>query len=148
MENLKTRLISQKEIRITQGLRQELTYTLCFSFVSFDGSLSFPPFPITNIVIQVAINKRKILSYISTALPSIFKICQTLQSLITRELKILSIECGRANRRRRIIGGTVTKVNEYPWQVAIVKANKTQPFCGGALIDDEWIMTAAHCTQG
>eukprot|EP00095_Tigriopus_kingsejongensis_P006391 maker-scaffold117_size339417-snap-gene-2.17 protein:Tk06391 transcript:maker-scaffold117_size339417-snap-gene-2.17-mRNA-1 annotation:"serine protease" len=56
--------------------------------------------------------------------------------------------CGRINRRKRIIGGTETRVNEYPWQVALVKPNKSQPFCGGALVDDEWVMTAAHCTQG
>eukprot|EP00094_Tigriopus_californicus_P002645 TCALIF_02556-PA protein Name:"Similar to TRYP7 Trypsin-7 (Anopheles gambiae)" AED:0.33 eAED:0.33 QI:45/0.87/1/1/0.87/0.77/9/193/421 len=67
---------------------------------------------------------------------------------VPKDQEILPCKCGRANRRQRIIGGTVTKVNEYPWQVAIVKWNKTQPFCGGALVDDEWVMTAAHCTQG
>ncbi|XP_047486794.1 serine proteinase stubble-like [Penaeus chinensis] len=46
----------------------------------------------------------------------------------------------------RIIGGGYTRINEYPWQVALVYRNKF--FCGGSLISDRHILTAAHCVFG
>ncbi|XP_063599805.1 serine proteinase stubble-like [Penaeus indicus] len=46
----------------------------------------------------------------------------------------------------RIIGGGYTRINEYPWQVALVYRKKF--FCGGSLISDRHILTAAHCVFG
>ncbi|CAL4190386.1 unnamed protein product, partial [Meganyctiphanes norvegica] len=55
--------------------------------------------------------------------------------------------CGKANRGTRIVGGQTTEVNEYPWQVALVSRGSSGVFCGGSLINDRWVLTAAHCTQ-
>lgn len=56
--------------------------------------------------------------------------------------------CGLAKRSTRIVGGVLTEVNEYPWQVGIVTARSTSVWCGGSLISNSWVLTAAHCTKG
>jgi len=55
-------------------------------------------------------------------------------------------KCGLANRATRIVGGTITEVSEYPWQAGLVSKGGSTPFCGGSVIGDRWILTAAHCT--
>merc|ERR1719431_1612831 len=56
--------------------------------------------------------------------------------------------CGEA-KSLKIIGGTGTEVNEYPWQVGIAFVGLSDgetPVCGGSIISDLHILTAAHCT--
>lgn len=43
----------------------------------------------------------------------------------------------------RIAGGTKTASLEFPWQVSL--QDSLQHFCGGSLIDQQWVLTAAHC---
>lgn len=48
----------------------------------------------------------------------------------------------------RIIGGEVAGPGEWPWQIAIIDKGSNPysgQFCGGSLIDEEWVLTAAHC---
>ena len=49
----------------------------------------------------------------------------------------------------RIVGGVDAEPYEFPWQVSlqifIPKKKKVEHFCGGAIIDHHWILTAAHC---
>jgi secreted trypsin-like serine protease len=42
-----------------------------------------------------------------------------------------------------IVGGEPASPGEFPWMAAIV--DEDGAFCGGALIDREWVLTAAHC---
>jgi len=57
--------------------------------------------------------------------------------------------CGIAGQQnKRIVGGEITEPDKYPWQVLIIsKKNGEEKMCGGALISDRWILTAAHCTE-
>jgi secreted trypsin-like serine protease len=45
-----------------------------------------------------------------------------------------------------IVGGKEAKDGDYPWQVRIYSSGDDQVgFCGGSIIGDRWILTAAHC---
>lgn len=45
--------------------------------------------------------------------------------------------------------GTPTKEGQYPWQVSLELLHPQFGFighwCGGVLIDEWWIISAAHC---
>lgn len=44
---------------------------------------------------------------------------------------------------QRIFGGTTAKIENFPWQVFF-----SNPRAGGALIDEHWVLTAAHVVEG
>ena len=53
--------------------------------------------------------------------------------------------CGVAARSTKIVGGRETGVNEYPWQVGFKRKDRSYMFCGGSLISNQWVLSAAHC---
>jgi hypothetical protein len=52
----------------------------------------------------------------------------------------------RNNAAERIVGGAVVPEGERTFQVALVTQDGWLS-CGGAIIDDSWVMTAAHCVE-
>jgi len=47
----------------------------------------------------------------------------------------------------RIIGGGDAIPNTYPWMVSIQSKSDSEHFCGGSLIGESYILTAAHCIE-
>jgi hypothetical protein len=43
----------------------------------------------------------------------------------------------------KITGGTNTLISDFPWQVYFITGNYR---CGGSIISNRWVVTAAHCT--
>ena len=43
------------------------------------------------------------------------------------------------------MGGQVASNRDWPWQVGLQALDDDFIFCGGSLIDREWVLTAAHC---
>ncbi|XP_012250680.2 trypsin-1-like [Athalia rosae] len=55
-------------------------------------------------------------------------------------------ECGKTNKHNRIVGGVETLENQYPWMALLSYQGRFH--CGGSIINDHYILTAAHCVQG
>ncbi|XP_039443785.1 serine protease easter-like isoform X1 [Culex pipiens pallens] len=55
--------------------------------------------------------------------------------------------CGRLTLQNKIVGGEETEPNEFPWTVRLVYLrNGVRQFrCGGSLISEYYVLTAAHC---
>jgi len=47
----------------------------------------------------------------------------------------------------RIVGGNQAVSGSWPWQIGLTMASGYSPFCGGVIISNKWILTAAHCVD-
>lgn len=43
----------------------------------------------------------------------------------------------------KVVGGTESQPGFWPWLVALYRDGELH--CGGAIIDETWILTAGHC---
>ncbi|XP_024116958.1 chymotrypsin B [Oryzias melastigma] len=50
----------------------------------------------------------------------------------------------RVTHQARIVNGEEAVPHSWPWQVSLQQSNGFH-FCGGSLINENWVVTAAHC---
>jgi secreted trypsin-like serine protease len=66
--------------------------------------------------------------------------------------RTLPVECGKYEVRdfklqMLIVGGKSVSIQEFPWQVSLQKSsqNSNKHFCGGSILNENWVLTAGHC---
>ncbi|XP_015365304.1 PREDICTED: trypsin-1-like [Diuraphis noxia] len=75
-----------------------------------------------------------------------------------RDFLNYSVPCGvqgtsewsRSDGNGRIVGGTDSIPGEFPWQISLqlVTGMTARHVCGGSIINENWVLTAAHCVYG
>ena len=65
-------------------------------------------------------------------------------------LPIYEGECGNPaidpQVKGRIVNGQEARPHSWPWQVSLQVEG--WHFCGGTLINEQWVVSAAHCEGG
>ncbi|XP_005412770.1 PREDICTED: kallikrein-14 isoform X4 [Chinchilla lanigera] len=68
--------------------------------------------------------------------------------LLLSALQVLAVAMAQSPADdSKIIGGYPCIRNSQPWQVALLAGAGRRFLCGGVLLSDQWVITAAHCAR-
>ncbi|KAF4092946.1 hypothetical protein AMELA_G00025970 [Ameiurus melas] len=71
-------------------------------------------------------------------------VCVVLALLLNAAGSLAQLDvCGRPPLNTKIVGGENAVPGSWPWQVSIQTSGSH--FCGGSLINQNWVLSAAHC---
>ncbi|MAZ17799.1 serine protease [Oricola sp.] len=63
--------------------------------------------------------------------------------------KAAMLEGSSEEERSRVLNGKIAADGAWPWQVALMRVDVERDllsqFCGGSMIQNDWVLTAAHC---
>ncbi|XP_016928338.2 trypsin-1 [Drosophila suzukii] len=125
--------LDEKRIRPSQG-----------EFFEWLGSIFLPPVTTTT-------TSTPVLSTSTTTTRRTTKSTTTTTSRPTVanfpiERDCVTCRCGLINTLYKIVGGQETRVHQYPWMAVILIYDRF--YCSGSLINDLYVLTAAHCVEG
>ncbi|MXQ93059.1 hypothetical protein E5288_WYG017627 [Bos mutus] len=68
--------------------------------------------------------------------------------LMLMALQILAVAMAQnQGNENKIIGGYTCTQGSQPWQAALLQGPQRRFLCGGSLLSDQWVITAAHCAR-
>ena len=78
-----------------------------------------------------------------------FLLFAVLAFALTYDASAKTCDCVSPIVESRIQGGSDTGgADRYPWNAALAFAADAIPFCGGSLLNNRYVLTAARCTVG
>ncbi|KAF5298664.1 hypothetical protein FQA39_LY11740 [Lamprigera yunnana] len=67
--------------------------------------------------------------------------------MTTLQYLLLVLPLIGANPIDRVVGGLPALISQYPYQISLRTSSNTH-ICGGSIIGNSWVLTAAHCIDG